>query len=68
MQHGWQDAASEVVSLAEQFSESSYKIIKPAFKQERKEKRLWTSWTISGPGRSSLLRDDVLSVNVSVRV
>lgn len=30
MQHGWQDAASEVVSLAEQFSESSYKIIKPA--------------------------------------
>lgn len=53
---------------SEQFSESSYKIIKPAFKQERKEKRLWTSWTISGPGRSSLLRDGLLSVNVSVRV
>lgn len=68
MQHGWQDAASEVVSLVEQFSESSYKIIKPAFKQESKEKRLWTSWTISGPGRSSLLRDGLLSVNVSVRV
>lgn len=45
-------AASEVVSLAEQFSESSYKIIKPVFKQESKEK-----WSFGPRGPSAVQED-----------